>query len=126
MEPKFVRYEASIPNGRGRHPGIFALANGLANDGRLNGQDWASWRSANDQIDAAYADPSAVDSAIYDGAINPSAQSWFKCTATHLLIGVGFYTDLLSRYDVGWQILYSNDPGRILYEDDVQIVVAPH
>lgn len=126
MEPKFVRYEARSPNGRGRHPGIFALANGLANDGKLSDQDWAAWRSANDHYNAAYADPSTVDRAIYDRAINPSAQSWFKRTATHLLIGVDFYTDLLNRYDVGWQKLYSNDPGRILYEDDVQIVVAPH
>lgn len=86
MEKKFVRYEASMPNGRGLHPGIFALANGLASDGRLS----------------------------------------TKRTATHLLTGVEFYTDLLHRYGVGWRVRYSNDPGRILYEDDVQIVVAPH
>lgn len=35
-----------------------------------------------------------------------------------------FYTDLLNRYDVGWRVLYSNDPGKVLYEDAVQIVVA--
>ncbi|MDR6415670.1 hypothetical protein [Pseudarthrobacter sulfonivorans] len=126
MEPKFVRYEASIPNDRGCHLGIFALANRLAKGGTLSGQDWASWRSANDNYDAAYADPSTVDTSVYDRAINPSAQAWFKCTATHLLTGVDFYTDLLRRHDVGWQVLYSNDPGRLLYEDDVQIVVAPH
>jgi len=126
MEQKFLRYEASVPNGRGHHPGIFALANGLANDGRLSAQDWASWRSANDHYNGAYADPSTVDRSVYDRSVNPSAQAWFKCTATHLLVGVEFYTDLLSRYDVGWRVLYSNDPGRVLYEDDVQIVVAPH
>ena len=126
MEQEFVRYEASMPNGRGLHPGIFALADGLAKDGRLTAQDWASWRSANDHCDTAYADPSAVDKSVYDRAINPSAQSWFKRTASELLTGVEFYTNLLHRYDVGWQVLYSNDPGRVLYEDDVQIVVAPH
>ena len=125
MEQKFLRYEASVPNGRGLHPGIFALANGLAKDGRLSAQDRASWRSANDHYNAAYTDPSTVDRSVYDRAINPSAQSWFKGTATHLLTGVEFYTDLLRRYDVGWRVLYSNDPGRVLYEDDVQIVVAP-
>ena len=126
MEEKFVRYEASKPNGRGLHPGIFALANGLAKDGRLSAEDWASWRSANDLSDAAYADPSTVDRSVYDRAINPSAQSWFRRTATHLLTGVEFYTDLQHRYGVGWRVLYSNDPGRVLYEDDVQIGVAPH
>lgn len=126
MEKKFVRYEASMPNGRGLHPGIFALANGLAKDGRLSAEDWASWRSANDHYDAAYADPSTVDRSVYDHAINPSAQSWFKRTAVHLVTGVKFYTDLLHRYDVNWRVRYSNDPGRVLYEDDDQIVVAPH
>jgi len=41
------------------------------------------------------------------------------------LVGLEFYTDLLRRYDVEWQVLYSNDPGILLYEDDVQIVVTP-
>lgn len=126
MKSKYVRYQATIRNGRGLYPGIFALANGLANNGRLSSQDWASWRRANDHYDSAYLDPSTVNKSIYDSAINPSAQSWFKCTATHLLVGVDFYTDLLGRYDVDWQVLYSNDPGKVLYEDDVQIVVAPH
>jgi hypothetical protein len=65
-----------------------------------------------------------VDRSVYDRAINPSAQSWFRRTAAHLVAGVEFYTDLLHRYDVGWRVLYSNDPGTVLYEDDVQIVVA--
>lgn len=125
MESRFVRYQATAPNGRGTCPGIFALANGLANSGKLSSEDWASWRRTNDNYDAAYVDPSTVDASIYDRAINPSAQSWFKSTATHLLVGLEFYTDLLRRYDVEWQVLYSNDPGILLYEDDVQIVVTP-
>lgn len=98
MEQQFVRYEASMPNGRGLHPGIFALANGLAKDGRLSAEDWASWRSANDHYDAAYADPSTVERSVYDRAINPTAQSWFKRTAADLVTGVEFYKDLLHRY----------------------------
>ena len=126
MESKYVRYKAGIPNGRGRLPGIFNLANGLARDGRLSSQDWASWRRSNDHYDSAYLNPSTVDKSIYDHAINPTAEAWFKCTAGHLLVRVAFYTDLLGRYGVEWQVLHSNDPGRLLYEDDVQVVVAPH
>ncbi|MBT2555368.1 hypothetical protein [Arthrobacter sp. ISL-5] len=125
MESTFVRYQATAPNGRGSYPGIFALANGLENSGKLSSEDWASWRCANNHYDAAYVDPSTVDESIYDRAINPLAQSWFKSTATHLLVGLDFYTDLLRRYDVEWQVLYSDDPGILLYEDDVQIVVTP-
>ncbi len=69
MEKKFVRYEASMPNGRGLHPGVFALANGLAKDGRLSAQDWTSWRSANDHYNAAYAGPSTVVGAAPAGAV---------------------------------------------------------
>ncbi|MET3923133.1 hypothetical protein [Arthrobacter sp. UYEF20] len=126
MNPKYVRYQSSLPNARGSYPGIFALANGLASTGRLSASDWASWRRANNDYDSAYADPSTVDETIYDRAVNPTAQSWFKCEATHLLDGVAFYTDLLLRYNVGWHVIYSDAPGKILYEDDVQIVVVPH
>jgi hypothetical protein len=126
MELKFVRFQAGNPNSRGCYPGIFALANGLARDGKLSDKDWAAWRKANDHFDSAYTDPSTVDKRIYDRAINPLAQSWFKPTATALIVGVQFYTDLLDRYGVDWQLLHSNDPGNILYEDDVQVVVAPH
>lgn len=121
-----MRYQARIPNGRGSYPGIFALANGLARDGRLSHDDLGAWRRANDYFDSAYTDPSTVDRLVYDRALNPSAQSWFKHTAKDLLVKLEFYTDLLRRYDVGWQVLHSDDPGTVLYEDDVQIVAAPH
>lgn len=126
MESKYVRYQAGIPTSRGRHPGIFNLANGLAREGRLSSQDWASWRRSNDHYDSAYLNPSTVDKSIYDHETNPTAEAWFKSTAGHLLVRVDFYTDLLSRYGVQWQVLHSNDPGRLLYEDDVQVVVVPH
>ena len=72
MADKFVRYQASVPNGRGSYPGIFALANGLAKDGKLSSQDWASWRSANDHYNAAYTDPLTVDGV----DLRPYGQPW--------------------------------------------------
>lgn len=60
---------------------------------------------ANDHYDAVYADPSTVNRSVYDRAINPSAQFWFKRTAAHLVTGVEFHTDLLHRYCVGWRVL---------------------
>lgn len=122
---KYIRYQAIHPNGRGTFPGIFALANGLASSGRLSAEDWADWRRANDRADAAYLDPATVDPSVYDRQINPRAQSWFKSSAKHLLGDLDFYTDLLRRHHVEYQKLCSDDPGNVLYEDDVQIVVAP-
>ncbi|SDL25593.1 hypothetical protein SAMN04487916_10776 [Arthrobacter sp. ov407] len=124
---RYVRYQAVFPNSRGIYPGIFGLANGLAASGRLGAEDWAAWRSANDRADCAYVDPATVDASVYDREINPTAQAWFKTTATHLLlhINMDFYEDLLRRYRVDYEVVTSDDPGSLLYEDDVQIVVAP-
>jgi hypothetical protein len=108
----------------GRHPGIFALANGLARSDRLSEADWAWWRSNNDWLDAAYPDPAAIDPAPFDGSVHASC--WFKSTAGHLLARVSGYLDLLDRHQVGWIECRSSDPGRIRYEDDVQVVVVPH
>jgi len=125
-QPRYVRYQAIIPNGRGTRPGTFALANGLAASGKLSVEDQAAWRRANDRADCAYTDPTTVDASVYDREINPTAQSRFKSTATHLLADLPFYEDLLQRYGIEYQILTSGNPGIPLYEDDVQIVVAPH
>lgn len=124
-QPMYVRYQARHPNGRGTHPGIFALANGLANTGMLSDDDWAAWRHANDRFDSAYVDPATVDASVYDREINPTAQSWFKSTAKHLIADLHFYEDLLRRHEIEFQVLRSDDPGTLLYEDEVQIVVAP-
>ncbi|MGW9412553.1 hypothetical protein [Arthrobacter cupressi] len=124
-QPKYVRYQAVLPNRRGTYPGIFALANGLAASGRLSSADWAAWRNANDRADAAYTDPATVDTSVFDRSINPTAQSWFKTTAVHLLADVSFYEDLLRRYGIGYEVLRSDDPGIVLYEDEVQVVVMP-
>ena len=124
-QPRYVRYQAAIPNRRGTYPGIFALANGLATCGRLSAEDRAAWRRANDRADRAYMDPATVDASVYDREISPTAQSWFKSTAKHLLADLYFYEDLLQRYGVEYHVMTSDDPGTLLYEDDVQIVVAP-
>lgn len=115
-----MRYQSSTPDAKGRHLGIFALANRLAKEGSLSPEDWGRWRRANDFYDAAYVTPEA---SIYAA---PGAQAWFKLTATHLLSRIDFYVDLLRRHDVPCRAVYSSDPGDVLYEDDVQVVVVPY
>lgn len=105
--------------------GIFGLSNGLAKEGVLNDEDYEWWVSANAWYDAAYPDPHAVDPTVYDRALHPYAQAWFKTTANHLLAKVPGYLALLGRYGVRWEELRSADPGMVLYEDDVQVVVDP-
>lgn len=122
----YVRYEAARQNSRGTFPGVFALANGLAHSGALSSDDWRWWRESNDWYDAAYLDPESVDPTVFDRERNPLAACWFKASAEELLARVPGYLALLDRYDVAWVERRSADPGRIVYEDDLQVVVVPH
>ncbi|GAA3299422.1 hypothetical protein [Glutamicibacter nicotianae] len=122
----YIRYQAGVPNHRGIFPGVFGLANILAREGKLSDAEWAAWRSGNDWFNAAYPDPAASNPDVYNPQVNPSAAAWFKDTATHLLERVEPYLELLARHGVEVVRLASVDPGRIIYEDTVQIVVVPH
>ncbi len=100
---RYVRWQAAQPNRHGRHPGIFALANGLARDGLLIGEDWRWWRASNDWFNDAYANPVEVCPDVYDPGVNPEAVAWFKSGALHLLERVSGYLSLLDRYGVEYE-----------------------
>ena len=122
----YVRFHAASANARGTFPGVFALANGLASDGFLNDVDVAWLRRANDAGNTAYANPTITHPDVYDRALNPAAAAWFRVSATHLTQMVEDYLDLLTRYRVHWVESRSDDPGHVIYSDDVQVVVVPH
>ncbi|MFB7357588.1 hypothetical protein [Streptomyces gardneri] len=121
----FVRFQGTVRGPRGNFPGIFALANGLAREGRLSGDEYTFWRTNNDWYDANYPDPSSTDPHVYDHELHPGAAAWFKTTAVHLVDRVAGYLDLLAAHGVACERVESSAPGRIIYEDDVQVVVVP-
>ncbi|MFH9296899.1 hypothetical protein [Streptomyces sp. NPDC017520] len=121
----YVRFQSTVRSPRGHFPGIFALANGLAREGRLTEEQHRFWRAANDWYDAAYTDPSRIDPTVYDPGVNPGAVAWFKGTAAHLLDRIPGYLALLTAHGVPCVRLESADPGRIVYEDEHQVVVVP-
>ncbi|QZQ55628.1 hypothetical protein KZI27_01795 [Curtobacterium sp. TC1] len=121
----FVRFQSAVPNRRGRFPGIFALANGLRDAGRLTDTDRRWLAAANERAEGMYVDPSTVEPGCFDEVRNPGARSWFRTDATDLLTMSAEYLDLLDRYGVGWVELRTDRPGRTTYEDDVQIVAVP-
>ncbi|MFJ9055375.1 hypothetical protein [Streptomyces sp. NPDC102409] len=122
---QYVRFQSPYRNPRGHFTGVFGLVNNLARDGRLSDGEESFRRRNNRWYDAAYTDPSTVDPDVYDDEINPGAAAWFKPSATHLLAPVSGYLEILSAHGVDCQALRSADPGRVIYEDDVQIVVVP-
>ena len=125
-ELQFVRYRSAVPNRRGAHPGVFALANGLAAGGRLTAADHEWWVARNAEAERLYPDPTRTTPGCYDPVVNPGAASWFRAGATHLLALTGDYLHLLDRYGVRWHELRSDHPGRIVHEDDVQVVAVPY
>ena len=122
----FVRFEGTVPNGHGHHPGVFALANGLARHGILNDTDAVWLRAANDYGERTYPDPSRLDAGVFDRTINPGAKSYFRDDATDLIGMVGDYLHVLDRYGISWREIRTRHPGRIVYEDLVQVVAVPH
>ncbi|MFD0414718.1 hypothetical protein [Streptomyces sp. NPDC127108] len=118
----YIRFESPVQHERGVNPGVFFLVNTLAREGKLTPEQRGFWRANNDWYDAAYTTPSAA----YDREANPGAVAWFKTTATHLIERVPGYLDILAAHGVPCRTVRSADPGRIVYEDDVQVVVVPH
>ncbi|MEV6665082.1 hypothetical protein [Streptomyces nigra] len=123
---QYLRFQSPHRNDRGRFTGVFGLVNNLAREGRLSEEQEAFRRLNNKWYDAAYTDPSTVDATVYDDEVNPGAAAWFKPSATHLLARVPGYLEILAAHGVDCHVLRSTDPGQVVYEDDVQIVVVPY
>ncbi|MGV8884613.1 MAG: hypothetical protein ACOH1T_03360 [Microbacteriaceae bacterium] len=121
---RYIRFHAPAPNARGTYPGIFALANSLERDGLLTDEDAAWLRAANDRGTASYVDPSITHPHVYDRAINPTAAAWFNETAVDVIGYARGYLNLLAKYGVPCVESRSEDPGRIIYADAVQIIVV--
>ncbi|WP_245851165.1 hypothetical protein [Brachybacterium vulturis] len=121
----FIRLQSAVPNRRGVFPGVFAMANGLRDAGLLSPTDEEQVRRWNAHGERTYTDPSTVLADCYDPAVNPGARSWFRDDATELLQMALRYTELLDRCEVPWTQLRTARPGRIVYEDPVQVVAVP-
>ncbi|MFH8580556.1 hypothetical protein [Streptomyces zaomyceticus] len=122
---RHIRFQSPNRSPRGHHPGVFGLANALAREGRLSPGEWTIWRASNDWYDAHFPNPSAVDPTVYDPEVNPGAAAWFRPTAIEALARVAPYLRILSDHGVPCVRLESANPGRIVYADAYQVVVAP-
>ncbi|MFJ9038681.1 hypothetical protein ACIRF8_19065 [Streptomyces sp. NPDC102406] len=126
MTIEYLRYQAATANERGHFTGVFGLVNNLGRTGRLDAVQERFRRENNAWYDAAYTDPSTLDPTVYDPEVNPGATAWFKPAATHLVERIDGYLEILDAHGVPWTKVTSADPGCVVYEDDVQIVVVPH
>jgi hypothetical protein len=121
----YVRFRAVAPNRHGIRPGVFALVNGLASEGRLTEVEERFRREGNAWFTINCTDPAKAVPDLYSHTTNPGATSWFKRSALHLLERVEGYLELLHLHGVDYEVVRLARPGRIIYEDDDQIVVVP-
>jgi hypothetical protein len=102
------------------------MANGLRNEGFLSEADRRWLEIANALATESYTDPTTLTADCYDPEVNPGARSWFKAESSQLLEMTTGYLHLLDRYGVPWMTLRTRSPGRLVYEDTVQVVAVPH
>ena len=121
---RYVRFQAAVSTPQGRFPGVFGLVNGLARAQRLTEAEERFRRVNNDWYDANFTNPGKVDPSVYDPELHPDAAAWFKSSAAHLIERVAGYLTILDAHGVSWTRLDSRAPGRIIYEDDHQVVVV--
>ncbi|MBE1499252.1 hypothetical protein H4696_006352 [Amycolatopsis lexingtonensis] len=122
----YVRFQSAEPTAEGRHPGFFGLINNLSRAGRLTAEQEEFRRTNHAWYESHYTNPATIDPAVYDHAVNPGATAWFKDSAEELVGRAAGYLEILDAHDVRWNKLVSDQaPGRIIYEDDDQIVVVP-
>ncbi|WP_317452320.1 MULTISPECIES: hypothetical protein [unclassified Streptomyces] len=126
MADQYVRFQSATADDQGQFKGVFGLVNNLAREGRLTAEQNRFRSENNAWYDAAYTDPSTVDPSVYDPAVNAGATAWFKPSASHLIERVAGYPEILAAHGVNCHAVKSTDPGRVTYEDDVQIVVVPY
>ncbi len=123
----YVRFQGADRHEDGFFPGVFWLINRLARDGVLTEEQELFRRTNNAWYDAAYTTPSHVDPSVFDRRVNPGAVSWFKVdSARHLIQRVDGYLEILAAHGVACERVSSTDPGRVVYEDEHQVVVVPH
>ena len=122
----YIRFQSPTPGRRGVHTGVFGLTNTLARAGELSASEHRDWRAGNDWFNEAYANPSDSDARVYDEGVNPLATAWFKESATHLIERVDRYLEILAAHGVACERVEAVSPGRVVYEDDVQVVVGPY
>lgn len=122
----FVRFQSPYPGKRGVHTGVFGLINMLGRAGQLSELERRDWQATNDWFTEAVTDPNVVNAAIYDDVINPRATAWFRAEATEVMARLDRHLEILRDHGVPCVRVETGDPGRIIYEDAVQIVVVPH
>ncbi|USQ79068.1 hypothetical protein NF556_15795 [Ornithinimicrobium faecis] len=120
----YLRIESAAPNQRGRHPGIFALLVGLRQSGRLSAADEVL---AERLVERSYELHDEPPESVFD--TEPRANSWFIESADSASADLRQLSTevvaLLERHGISCREVRCTHPGRVTYEDALQVVAVP-
>jgi hypothetical protein len=124
----FLRFVIQKPiSDIGVREGIFSAAYDLKRSGRLSSVDEHHLTDLLEWFKQNLAVPTRFNRTTSKGYYRRTTKgiAWFKSSATRHLERIHELAELLDRYDVGSEIVTSERPGYVIYEDDAQIIAEP-
>ena len=119
----YLRFETNIYfKGSDCKKGIFAALGDLKRRNVMTLGDFifyrrtAEWFNENINFPRCYLQP-------FVGGVQFNSVSWFKFMLGPHIDGALSVAKLLKKYDIGVNTLIASKPGRVIYEDELQIVV---
>jgi hypothetical protein len=102
----------------GKPRGIFAAVGHLERDGKLTTEELEKYHF----IDQVWFQEHLPNPPFYDDETPGKPITWFKtATTTQMLEKLQPLIDMLGKYGVPYDVVYTDFPGKIVYEDDWQI-----
>lgn len=108
----------------GRRQGLFAAAIILRDSGTLSEVDDNALESLWDWFNKNLQKPDRLSLSSHPNA-KAQALSWFKDTATLHIAKMREFAEILERYDVQVQLIKTDRPGYVVYEDEHQLCAYP-
>jgi ribosomal-protein-alanine N-acetyltransferase len=117
--PKYVRVQTREPAYlTGKPRGIFAAVSHLERGGKLTEAELAAYH----YIDNVWFEEQLPNPPFYDDDAPGKPITWFKtASAAHMLEKLRPLMDMLDKYGTPYDVVYTNFPGRIVYEDEWQV-----
>lgn len=110
-----VKYCSSVTK---KPVGIFSACYRLKKKGVLTAEEEELF----EQIDTWF-DKHLLKPPFYDDGNKIGAVTWFKPNARFMIKKLKPLLKLLEKYNIEYEIAYSSNPGKIVYEDEYQIGV---
>ncbi|MCU6795110.1 hypothetical protein OB236_23660 [Paenibacillus sp. WQ 127069] len=119
MNVRYLRVQVRYSGKTGKPVGIFGACWHLLRGSRLNEEESAKFLAINEWFKEHLPEPSFYEHGNPDKAI-----TWFKVgLSDQMVTELQPLMDLLDKYHVQYDIVLSNYPGTIIYEDKYQVGV---